>query len=382
MKYFALPFCLLMLLLSACEREDRFGSGLPVIFQIDQLLLRGGDTITITGDNFSENAANNRVTFNGIQALIVSSSFRDLVVVVPERAGAGRLVVSTRAGRSNEFPYRYKYQVSGFSPLELGIGGETDLFRLKIYNERLFITGYDFAQNTSKIYRFTLEGALAQEQSNPFQASNYTIEAFASDRQGNLVVSAFDNTAFFSGLYQVDFAQNTLNRIGASEDLRVISSNSDIAFDNEGFLYYIRDLSNFDAAFIARSPQGMERVITSLNSSASMGTLEVASTKEMLFSFFFGGIFSINQQGQFALLVDADALGGNGSEATAYFAFREPTNEIFIALENRIFIFNKLTRSIENMIVLSGAIRSIALSEDGRLFALTNFSTVIEISYK
>jgi hypothetical protein len=405
MKYFALPFCLLMLLLSACEREDRFGSGLPVIFQIDQLLLRGGDTITITGNNFSENAANNRVTFNGIQALIVSSSFRDLVVVVPERAGAGRLVVSTRAGRSNEFPYRYTYQVMGVNTLNLNV--EFTTFRkMKIINNQIFLIS-NFESSPSlpstpsftKIYRFRLDGSAVQEGLTPLIINNFNVGAIAGDAQGNFVVSArdantppsFSSEAF---LYRLNLTNATLELF--SEEIGTVLSSdfgfdalpfrafSDITFDREGLLYYtniIPDIfgEGFEYRLATFSPEAGERIIGLSPVRDVVGNLSVTSTKEVLLGYSFGNIFSVNQQGQSRLVFNGQNILGEGTFSSA---FRESTNEFFAAANNNLFVIDRATSRLENLAVLPQTITDLALSEDGRLFALTSSSTVIEVSYK
>ena len=381
MKPFSLSLCLLILLLSACEREDRFGSALPVIFQIDQLQLRGGDTITITGNNFSENAANNRVTFNGTQALIVSSSFRDLVVIVPERAGAGQLVVTTRAGRSNEFPYRYTYQVTGVNTLDLNVEF-TNFRKMKIINNQIFLisTFNDPFPDPSftKIYRFRLDGSAVPEGLNPLQINNFNVGAIAADAQGNVVVSE-------ARLYSLNLLQGTLSPLPNTSKVLAVGGEydpdfgpfSDITFDRDGFLYYIT-VNGFESDLATFSTQAGESVITPILGEV-VANFNITSTKEVLLGYQFGLIASVSQQGQFRLVFGGEGvLGGDAFSSI----FRESTNEFFIAVDEKLFVLDRTTGRLENLAVLPQDIISLALSEDGRLFALTEFSEVQEVIFK
>ncbi len=65
-----------------------------------------GDTVTITGKNFSTTAANNTVTFNGTVAGVTSATATQLVVTVPEGATTGKITVTARgltASSSSDF---------------------------------------------------------------------------------------------------------------------------------------------------------------------------------------------------------------------------------------------------------------------------------------
>src|SRR5437764_15423174 len=48
---------------------------------------------TITGSNFSTNATENIVTYNGIQATVLSATTTQIVVIVPEDAGTGYVTI-------------------------------------------------------------------------------------------------------------------------------------------------------------------------------------------------------------------------------------------------------------------------------------------------
>ena len=101
-------FVLLLGFLGACRREKRPPLPTPTIFQIDQLLLRAGDTLTITGEAFSPTAAANQVLFNGVAGRPLSGNLRTIRVIVPDGAGSGTLQVIRDGRASNRFPYEYE----------------------------------------------------------------------------------------------------------------------------------------------------------------------------------------------------------------------------------------------------------------------------------
>ena len=66
----------------------------PTIAEVDPLVAYEGLTVTITGDNFTIQRSNNKVRFNGIDALVATSNDSILTVVVPEGATTGPVTVS------------------------------------------------------------------------------------------------------------------------------------------------------------------------------------------------------------------------------------------------------------------------------------------------
>lgn len=68
----------------------------PSIEALSSTCGRGGETITISGVNFSEVATQNIVRFNGTQAVVTQSTKTSLRVTVPARSGNGVVTVAIR----------------------------------------------------------------------------------------------------------------------------------------------------------------------------------------------------------------------------------------------------------------------------------------------
>jgi sugar lactone lactonase YvrE len=66
-----------------------------------------GTSVTITGSGFSENASDNKITFNGKDAIVKSASGTQLVTEVPVGAGSG--VVAVKVGDKNVSGPNFKY---------------------------------------------------------------------------------------------------------------------------------------------------------------------------------------------------------------------------------------------------------------------------------
>jgi hypothetical protein len=60
-----------------------------------------GAAVTLTGTGFATNPAANAITFNGVQAQVLSGSATSLATQVPPGATSGPVVVTTSAGASN-----------------------------------------------------------------------------------------------------------------------------------------------------------------------------------------------------------------------------------------------------------------------------------------
>ncbi len=85
-----LSFVLLLLALSSCKKENNNAVNDPkpkdTTLQVSSLsgtTLHYGDTLTITGNNFSATPLNNTVTINGIAATLQSATATSLKVIVP-----------------------------------------------------------------------------------------------------------------------------------------------------------------------------------------------------------------------------------------------------------------------------------------------------------
>lgn len=99
----------------------------PIVEAISPTLGHQGDTITITGSQFSPTG--NLVQFNGFTATVLSQSENKVVALVPRNCGTGPVSVDVdeelTSNRSVTFTYTYKYTVSTLAGVPGGIG-ETD----------------------------------------------------------------------------------------------------------------------------------------------------------------------------------------------------------------------------------------------------------------
>ncbi len=99
-KRVAVAFSMLFIALSmeSCEEEDfrviPEAEKEQTIISIEPALADIGTTVTITGTNFNGVPVNNRVTFGGVLAQVVTATETELTVVVPEGATTGPISIS------------------------------------------------------------------------------------------------------------------------------------------------------------------------------------------------------------------------------------------------------------------------------------------------
>ncbi|TXN36775.1 hypothetical protein FVB32_00375 [Flagellimonas hymeniacidonis] len=99
-KRVAVAFSMLFIALSmeSCEEEDfrviPEAEKEQTIISIEPALADIGTTVTITGTNFNGVPVNNRVTFGGVLAQVVTATETELTVVVPEGATTGPISIA------------------------------------------------------------------------------------------------------------------------------------------------------------------------------------------------------------------------------------------------------------------------------------------------
>ena len=86
-------FISIITILSSCKNDDPTPDTTPVIESFSPEHGTPGTTVTITGKNFSENSADYRITFDGIQAEIVNVSTTQITVIVPQGASTGKITL-------------------------------------------------------------------------------------------------------------------------------------------------------------------------------------------------------------------------------------------------------------------------------------------------
>ena len=85
---------------------------------------KGGETITINGSGFSATPSKNKVTINGLTALVETASNRMLHIKVPFKAGPGPLIV-TVGNKSDTIDFRYNW-VGLVTPFAGSVAGYSD----------------------------------------------------------------------------------------------------------------------------------------------------------------------------------------------------------------------------------------------------------------
>lgn len=117
-SYILTGCCCIAALFAGCKKDSdlKHAAGQPVLIS-DYLPASGGGTteILITGDNFSSDTADIKVTINGKPCTIVGANTKQIMVVVPKKCGSGNLVV--RVGKdsvvsSTPFTYLFTRTVS------------------------------------------------------------------------------------------------------------------------------------------------------------------------------------------------------------------------------------------------------------------------------
>lgn len=82
-----------------------------------------GQEVTISGENFSEVASENRVTFNGKEAEVLTATETELTVKVPSRAGSGPVAVSVGETTAEGEAFEYILTVSVSTVAGSGVRG-------------------------------------------------------------------------------------------------------------------------------------------------------------------------------------------------------------------------------------------------------------------
>src|SRR4051812_1524371 len=92
-------FILLGCCVIACRKNDHTGVNRAI--SLSPISGPAGNIVTITGSGFNTDASHDVVTFNGVSAQILHVSATQLVVVVPDKATTGPVIV-TVDGRATE----------------------------------------------------------------------------------------------------------------------------------------------------------------------------------------------------------------------------------------------------------------------------------------
>lgn len=170
--FFAYCWMQLIFLLSSCKKKnDGDCPNCPSVLSISPDQAYGGDTISLSGRNFSSDSRANIVKFNGFTVSsdsIISGSSTHLSVVVPISCGTGPVTVDldaelTNSGTPPTFTYLYKATVSTFAGAwdvgmhivntSIGATRFTSPGGIVIYDDVIFVK--DGIDNITKISNFT-----------------------------------------------------------------------------------------------------------------------------------------------------------------------------------------------------------------------------------
>lgn len=109
-----IPLLLAVLLVSACKNGGTGVEISPVITSVEPDSGRYGTTVVISGERFGTDPADNRITFNGVEAVVSNAEETLLVTEVPKGAGTGSVEVTVdgQTGTGPEFNYILTVTVS------------------------------------------------------------------------------------------------------------------------------------------------------------------------------------------------------------------------------------------------------------------------------
>ena len=109
--------CLLLVLAglvyNGCKKKDLVDVPVSSIIKVSDTLVRVGDTITITGSNFSTTPGKNLVSIASIALRVIKSTSTVLTAVIPPSAQSGQLTIAYPGGRSVSYPGIIHIIVSG-----------------------------------------------------------------------------------------------------------------------------------------------------------------------------------------------------------------------------------------------------------------------------
>jgi hypothetical protein len=244
-KTLPLSFGALMFLLISCSKKDSLQPSPtqqpPEITSFSPTKAVAGEKVTITGNNFSANIANNTVKFGGITASIENATTKQLTVVVPMGGVSGKITVIVNgktATSSQDFKMMDSVStpaINSFSPTEAVAGME------------VIITGDNFNTTVANnIVKFS--GIAASVKSAT--ATQLTVVVPAGATPGRITVSVKGKTGMSSEDFitigtVTTFAGNGIagfaDGVGTSAQLSLLS---DLVMDKSGNIY-VADVDNY-----------------------------------------------------------------------------------------------------------------------------------------
>lgn len=190
--------------LTATSTEDFKVWYPPVISSFSPASGFEGETVTITGENFSTTTYQNIVKFNGIAAIVLSASATSLSVKIPTGATSGKITVKVNeetATSTEDFTILYPPVISSFSPTSGYEGVE------------VIITGENFSTTASEnVVEFRGVAATVLSAS----ATSLTVKVPAGATTGKITVATNGYLYVSEESFTVEVAPSVNYALGAT----------------------------------------------------------------------------------------------------------------------------------------------------------------------
>ncbi|MEX0288722.1 MAG: IPT/TIG domain-containing protein [Flavobacteriaceae bacterium] len=158
---------LIMGIIGGCSKDNGIEDGnlqqqppsAPVISSISPEKGKFSTEVTILGSSFGNTAQENKVSFNGVQAIIIKASKTALVVEVPQGAGTGPVEVTVDGRKASGPEFTYLPDNARFVNAQIGTDDENDC---NSYQLPCATIGYALAQADSQDLVLIADGAYTE----------------------------------------------------------------------------------------------------------------------------------------------------------------------------------------------------------------------------
>ena len=147
-------------MLSACTKKQFIAVPVSSIMQLNDTLFKVGDTLKISGVNFSTTPGQNLVSIASIALNVVSATPTQLIAIIPATAQSGQLTIAYPNGQSVSYPSKIHILVTG-QPFIRAITpasfqpGDTVLLHGSNFGTPVTLNGLTFGGTLVNIYNVT-----------------------------------------------------------------------------------------------------------------------------------------------------------------------------------------------------------------------------------
>jgi hypothetical protein len=282
-----------VLVFAACKKDsDNPATEPPVTEPLSMAAAKPGDTIIITGENFSEVAANNTVKFNGVTATVVSATATQIVVVIPANASSGTITVTvngktTEVGTLTIAPltlYTIKESDSSWVPKRLiaidpANGKETEIATLTGLPQ-YSVYRIKYLAATNEIVRYNDSGTMLLKINVTTKAESAVrlsgdwkkrFDQLVTDKSGALysIQDAYSGNTYETKLVKIDPKTGSVSVIQSANagyllDLVYVPARNEIAGIADGTKLFRLNLTTKDTASIQLTSQSSDVRFTQL----------------------------------------------------------------------------------------------------------------------